>query len=252
MILHAIEAGEGSPVVLLHGLFGSARNFGAVQRELARERRVLALDLRNHGESPHDPHMDYRVMAEDVIETLRAHDAVPCALIGHSMGGKAAMRVALDQPGAINRLVVSDIAPVAYRPAFRAYADAMLGIELRPGLTRGAADAMLAGAVPDPAIRGFLLQNLRTGPAPSWRCNLPAIAAALAAIEGWEAPPGRQYPGPALFVSGSRSDYIRLEHRPVIRALFPATRFVTVKDASHWVHADNPAGFTGVVTAFLS
>ncbi|MBV8524880.1 MAG: alpha/beta fold hydrolase, partial [Acetobacteraceae bacterium] len=110
MILHAIEAGEGSPVVLLHGLFGSARNFGAVQRELAHERRVLALDLRNHGESPHDPQMDYRLMAEDVIETLRAHDATPCALIGHSMGGKTAMRAALDQPGAIDRLIVSDIA----------------------------------------------------------------------------------------------------------------------------------------------
>src|SRR5438270_5889539 len=139
MILHATEAGKGASVVLLHGLFGSARNFGAVQRELARQWRVLALDLRNHGESPHDPHMEYGAMAQDVFETLQAHNALPCALIGHSMGGKTAMRAALDQPGAINRLIVSDIAPVAYPPAFRPYADAMLRIELRPGLTRGAA-----------------------------------------------------------------------------------------------------------------
>jgi pimeloyl-ACP methyl ester carboxylesterase len=252
MILNAIESGSGPTLVLLHGLFGAGRNFGAVQRILSEQFRVLALDLRNHGDSPHDSRMDYGAMAADVLETLRARNALPCALVGHSMGGKAAMRTALQEPAAIARLVVSDIAPVAYPPAFRAYADAMLALALRPGLTRAAADEALAGAIPEPGVRGFLLQNLRPGAQPGWRIGLREIADALPEIEGWSAPPGAVYPGPALFVSGSRSDYIRIEHRPAIRALFPAARFVAVKDAGHWVHADNPAGFAAVVQSFLT
>ncbi|MGE0226872.1 MAG: alpha/beta fold hydrolase, partial [Acetobacteraceae bacterium] len=114
MILHATEAGTGPPVVLLHGLFGMARNLGAVQRALAQRHRVLALDLRNHGASPHAPDMRYTTMARDVLETLEAHDALPAAVIGHSMGGKTAMQLALLWPDAVSRLCVADIAPVAY------------------------------------------------------------------------------------------------------------------------------------------
>jgi esterase len=250
MMLYAIERGEGPPLVLLHGLFGQAGNFGAVQRELAQRFRVLALDLRNHGESPHAGGMDYPTMATDVLETLRAHDALPCALAGHSMGGKAAMALALTSPGAVARLLVADVAPVSYGHGLRRYVDAMRAIPLAPGLTRAAADAALAGAVPDAAMRGFLLQNLRFGERPSWRLGLDEIAAAMPDIEGWPELTGR-YDGPALFIGGARSDYIRPEHRPAIRALFPNARFVTLKDAGHWLHADNPAGFVAVVEAFL-
>jgi pimeloyl-ACP methyl ester carboxylesterase len=252
MILNTVEAGgAGLPVVLLHGLFGAARNFGGIQKRLATRARVLALDLRNHGDSPHAFGSGYAPQAADVLETLRARDALPCVLVGHSMGGKVAMRAALDRPDAVARLLVSDIAPVPYRPAFRGYADAMRSIPLSPELSRAAADAALSAVVPEAGIRGFLLQNLRFGQAPGWRIGLEEIATGLPEIEGWEAGEGDRYDGPTLFVAGARSDHIRAEHRPVIRALFPAARFATVKDAGHWVHADNPEGFLSVLDAFL-
>jgi len=262
MILHAIEFGPTSnpagnpvrtpPVVLLHGLFGQARNFGQIQRALAQRWRVLALDLRNHGASPHAPDMRYATMAADVLETLAALGASPAALIGHSMGGKVAMRAALLRPGAVERLLVADIAPVVYRPHNQPIVAAMQAVPLHDGLTRAAADAVLREAVPAASVRAFLLQNLRLGFPPVWRIGLAEIEAAMAAVEGWDGPADATYSGRALFVAGETSDYIRREDRPVIRALFPAARFVTLKHAGHWVHADNPAGFLAVVEAFLS
>jgi esterase len=251
MILHAVESGAGPPLVLLHGLFGSAQNLGVVQRRLSAHFRVLALDLRNHGGSPHDADMSYSAMSEDVLETLTAHSALPCVLMGHSMGGKVAMRIALARPEAISRLIVADIAPAAYPPAFRPFAAAMGAVPLTPGLTRAQADAALAEAIPDPRIRSFLLQNLKVGAAPAWRLGLAEITAALPSIESWHHPAGQAYRGPTLFVSGARSDYVRPEHRPAIRALFPAARFVAVKNAGHWLHAENPEGLLGVLEAFL-
>ena len=252
MILHAVEAGEGEPVVLLHGLFGMARNLGVVQRALAPRFRVIALDLRNHGASPHAAEMHYAAMAEDVVETLDQRGALPAVLIGHSMGGKAAMLTALTWPGSVMRLLVADIAPVPYEHGNDRLAAALLALPLTPGLTRVAADAALRDAVPAAGVRAFLLQNLAFGAHPHWRIGLPAIAATMRDIEGWSAPDGAVYPGPTLFVSGAGSDYVRPEHRPVIRAMFPAARFVTLKNAGHWLHADNPGGFLGVIEAFLA
>ncbi|MXP62197.1 alpha/beta fold hydrolase [Roseomonas sp. M0104] len=255
MRLRAIEAGEGPkpPLVLLHGLFGQAQNFATVQKALAAARRVVALDLRNHGQSPHGPAMDYPAMAADVAETLAGLGVGSAVVLGHSMGGKVAMTLALAEPALVERLVVADIAPVDYPPAFRAYAAAMRAMPLSPSLTRRTADAALAAAVPDPGVRGFLLQNLRLdSDPPAWRIGLDEIAEALPAIEA--APPlreGVQYGGPTLVLSGENSDYIRAEHRPLFRRLFPAARFATVKGAGHWVHAERPEGFLAAVAAFL-
>ncbi len=251
MILHAVEQGAGPPLVLLHGLFGAARNFGTVQKALANRFRTIALDLRNHGASPHAPDMTYPAMAADVFETLETARALPAVLVGHSMGGKAAMRAALDHAEVVSRLIVADIAPVAYAPHFRDYARAMQAIALSPGLNRAQADEALTAAVPEPAIRAFLLQNLRLGAEPAWRIGLAEIAAALPVIEGWDPPAGAIYPGPALFLAGARSNYIRPEHRAPIRALFPSARFVTLRNAGHWLHADDPGGFVAVIEAFL-
>ena len=253
MILHAHERGEGAPVALLHGLYGQSSNFASVQRRLASHRRVIALDLRNHGASPHAPGMDYPAMAQDVMETLRVLDALPCALIGHSMGGKVAMMAALTAPAEVVRLLIADIAPTAYAhgASHAAYLAAMRGLALPPGLTRAAADAALADAVPEAGVRGFLLQNLRIGEAPSWRLNLAAIEASLPALLGWPAPGRVRYAGPTLFVAGGRSDYIAGDQRTPIRALFPQARFTTLKDAGHWLHADDPDGFVAVTEAFL-
>ena len=153
--------------------------------------------------------------------------------------------------GVVSRLVVVDIAPVAYPPAFRPYAEAMQALPLEPGLTRKAADAALAAAVPAAGVRGFLLQNLDLA-RPAWRIGLGEIAAALAGIEAApELPAGAHFDGPVLVLSGENSDYVREEHRPVFRKLFPAARFGRVTGAGHWVHAEQPAGFLAALGAFL-
>jgi len=251
MILADTTLGDGPPAVLLHGLLGQARNFGAIQRRLAPTNRVIALDLRNHGNSPHAPGMAYPDMADDVLETLAHLDALPCALIGHSMGGKVAMATALAHPSAVSRLLVADIAPVPSPPRFAPILAAMHSLPLPPNLTRATADATLAQTIPDPGMRAFLLQNLAfTGPTPRWKPNLPHLIAGLSDILDWP-PFTHQYPGPTLFLAGATSDYILPEHRPVIRALFPTARFAALKGAGHWLHADNPEGFIAVLQSFL-
>lgn len=252
MILHAREVGAGPPVVLLHGLFGMARNLGVIARGLAPTHRVIALDLRNHGASPHGLPMDYPTMAEDVFETLTALGALPCPVMGHSMGGKVAMIFSLVHPDAVSKLAVSDISPVPYPPRNNPMVAAMQALPLRPGMTRAEADAALAPDIPDDAQRGFLLLNLRLDGTPAWRIGLTEIAAGLPDVESWTAPEGAAYAGPTLFIAGALSAFIRPEHRPAIRTLFPAARFVTLKDAGHWVHVDNPAGFVSVMQAFLA
>ncbi|HEX2940425.1 MAG TPA: alpha/beta fold hydrolase [Rhodopila sp.] len=250
MILKTIQSGDGPPVVLLHGLFGAARNFGAIQRAVAQRFRVIALDMRNHGDSPHGADMRYTTQAEDVRETLDSLGIGPAAIVGHSMGGKAAMALALGHPGHVGRLLVSDIAPVVYEHGNAAIANAMRAIPLSADLTRQQADSALQVAVPRADIRAFLLQNLRFGPGAHWRIGLEEIAAAVPDLEGWPDIAGT-YDGPALFVTGANSDYVLPEHRPIIRARFPKARFVAIKSAGHWVHADNPAGFLSVLEAFL-
>lgn len=253
MTLAATDQGEGPPVALLHGLFGQRGNFGAIQRRLAERFRVIALDLRNHGASPHATTMTYTEMADDVLKTLRAMGGLPARLVGHSMGGKVAMAAALAAPDAVARLCVVDIAPRAYAPGFAPYAAAMAALPLASGMTRGAADRALAGAVPDAGVRAFLLQNLRLdGPSPSWRLNLPAIAAALEDLSAWVPPEQPAFPGPTLFLAGERSDYIRPEDAPAIAARFPAARIATVPGAGHWVHAEAPEAFLGALNPFLA
>lgn len=250
MILNALQAGDGPSVVLLHGLFGAARNFGAIQRALSPRFRVVALDMRNHGDSPHGADMRYPTQAEDVRETLQSLGIEKAAIIGHSMGGKAAMAMALRWPDMVGRVLVSDIAPVIYQHGNTTFTSAMRAIELTPALTRRQADEALAATVADPTLRPFLLQNLIFGRQPHWRIGLEEIAAAIPDLEGWVELPGA-YAGPSLFVSGAQSTYVLPEHRPVIKALFPSARFVAVKNAGHWVHADNPSGFLSVTEAFL-
>jgi pimeloyl-ACP methyl ester carboxylesterase len=257
MRLHDVTLGAAAdrrpPVVLLHGLFGSARNFGALQKSLAaRAMRVIALDLRNHGESPHGADTAYATMAADVVETLSALDALPCRLLGHSMGGKVAMRLALAAPAQVDRLIVADIAPMPYPHGNQRLVEAMRALPLAPGMSRAMAGAALAEAVPDPAIRSFLLLNLRLGGdrPPGWRIGLAELAAGMAPIEGWE-DPGGSYAGPALFLSGGRSGYVPASTHEPIRALFPRAAFAVLPAAGHWLHAEDPAGFLAAILPFL-
>lgn len=263
MILHCVRIGQGTPIVLLHGLFGSAANWGAIQRRLADTHDVLAMDLRNHGASLHDPTMTYPAMAADVADTLAAQGVAAAAILGHSMGGKVAMHLALSHAPLVTRLIVCDIAPVRYPPHFDIIAAALQAIPLHPGLTRAQASAALEPTVPDPALRGFLLQNLRFTAPPAWRIGLGEIAAALPDISDWtghgaydgptydgptyDAP---TYDGPVLVLRGERSDYILPEHRPLFRALFPRARFATLRGAGHWLHAEAPEAFLETIRPF--
>lgn len=257
MQLNAISLGEPAdglpPVVLLHGLFGSARNWGQHQKTLAAAgRQVIAMDLRNHGESPHGPVMSYGTMADDVAETLAGLGIARCRLLGHSMGGKVAMRLALARPDRVARLVIADIAPQVYAHGNGDLVAAMKSLALSPGMTRAEASAALAERIPDPMIRSFLLLNLRLGTQRpnGWRIGLEELGAAIPVLEGWESGPGR-YSGPALFISGSRSHYVTQEARPAIRDLFPAVRFMELEGAGHWLHVDDPVGFIAAITPFL-
>jgi len=253
VILHGTDIGAGPPVALLHGLFGRSQNLGLLARRLSSRFRVLSLDLRNHGASPHTPGMAYPAMAQDVLETLAACTALPVALLGHSMGGKVAMLAALTQPDAVSRLVVADIAPVAYRHHNAAISASLQALDLIPGMSRSQADSALAPQVTDPAVRGFLLQNLSLGQAPFWRIGLDEIAAGMADIEGFpDMPAGSCYHGPALFLRGGRSEYVQQEAMPAISRLFPTARLETIADAGHWLHADQPAAFAASVEKFFS
>jgi len=243
-------------LVILHGLFGNGRNWSAIAKRLARDGWVvLTPDLRNHGASPWDDTMTYPAMAADVRDMVsRESPTQPAVIIGHSMGGKAAMRLALDSPDQTRALVVVDAAPVTYRHDLAHLAQALRALPLATLRRRSEADTALADRVPDPAVRAFLLQNLDIsgdGP-PRWRPNLDVLIDSMDAIAGWpETPPGVRYDGPTLILAGGRSDYVRPSHAEAITALFPAARQETVPDAGHWVHAEQPEAFLSAVTRFL-
>jgi len=254
MKLPVTSYGEsGSPVVVMHGLFGSGRNWMTAARRLATEHRVYAFDLRNHGGSPHTDTMSYPEMAQDVVETISGLGVGPVGLVGHSMGGKTAMLTALRHPEVVDRLVVVDAAPVAYPPAFVAYAQAMRTADLSNIQRRAEVDAQLAEAVPTPGTRAFLLQNLiLDDQGARWRPNLPVIEAALPAISGWPEDENGSYAGPTLFVFGGKSDYVQLEYRESIERYFPQVQYAEIPEAGHWVHAERLDDFLAAVTPFLA
>ncbi|MFN0116528.1 MAG: alpha/beta fold hydrolase [Paracoccaceae bacterium] len=238
------------PLIILHGLFGSARNWGAIARGLASDRLVVTPDMRNHGESFRAPSQSYREMAGDVAELAASLAPARPDVLGHSMGGKAAMVLALTRPDLVGRLIVADIAPVAYAHSHAGLIRAMQGLDLAGVTRRSEADRRLAATVPDPATRAFLLQSLDlASDPPRWRLNLPVLLGEMHRITGWPAVSGR-FESPALFLSGERSDYVRPEHRDPILALFPQARFEVLAGAGHWLHADRPREFEAAVRAF--
>ncbi len=245
------EQGAGEPLVILHGLFGSARNWQSVAASLAASHRVVSVDLRNHGQSPHSESMNYELMAADVLELMNRLQLPAATLVGHSMGGKVAMVAALAAPGRCTRLVVVDIAPVDYGARYSDMLDAMLAIPLAHLQDRAHAERLLAAAVPAADTRRFLLQNLAADNGGyRWRIDLGALRAALGEIGGFPASSAR-YPGPALFLRGERSAAVQPDHQPRIRELFPLASFATVPNAGHWPHADQPAFFLALLRDFL-
>ena len=241
-----------APVVLIHGLFGQGRNLGRIQRELAAERRTVAFDLRNHGASPHGP-MQLEQMAGDIEDSMAAVGLESAVVIGHSLGGKTAMATALLYPKRVRRLLVADIAPVAYRHANIGFARAMKAMRLTRGMTRAEADKRLAEAIPDRGVRDLLLQNLMVGEAPGWRIGLDEIIASVADAEGWpDFGPDASYAGRTLFLRAENSHYVLPEHEGAIRRFFPRATIATLRDAGHWLHADRPDDFARIVLDFVA
>ncbi len=258
---HPAASPSGAPPLLIaHGLFGSARNWGVIARRLADTRDTLAVDMRNHGTSPRFPTQSYPEMAADLAEVIAAEQTgsggAPMDVLGHSMGGKAAMVLALTRPELVRRLVVADIAPVVYTHDQTRNVAAMRAMDLTPPpsghFTRAEADSRLARTVEDPGLRAFFLQSLDLrGHPPHWRLNLDVLEAEMPKIVGWPGTQGR-FDGPALFLTGALSGYVQPEHRPVIRALFPNARFAKIPEAAHWLHADKPRAFEETVRIFLT
>ena len=252
--LHTTTLGEaGSPVVFCHGLFGQGKNWTHVGKALAAAHRVTLVDMPNHGQSAWTERLDYVEMADAVARVIEE----PATLVGHSMGGKAAMLAALRHPERVERLVVVDVSPVAYRSAdeFRGFIDAMQAIDLGSLASRAEADAALADAVPNPGVRAFLLTNLRRasdaeGGGWRWLPNLEVLRRDLDVLRGFPETDA-VYEGPVLWIGGADSGYVRDEFREAMEARFPNVRRVTVKGAGHWVHSEQPAVTIGLLQRFL-
>jgi esterase len=241
---------QNRPLLIAHGLFGSARNWNVAARNLATTRDVVTVDMRNHGESAWMPTHTYADLAADLAEVIRAMGA-PMDVLGHSMGGKAAMMLALTTPDLVGQLVVGDIAPVPYTHDNTHHITAMRALPMVP-MTRSYADKTLTPLVPDPSLRAFFLQSLdlRSSP-PRWRLNLDVLQTYMPQVVGWPETHG-QFHGRTLFLSGGKSSYVLPEYRDAIRALFPHARFVKIPDAGHWLHAEAPRAFEATVDVFLS
>ncbi|MBO3093630.1 alpha/beta fold hydrolase [Cellulomonas dongxiuzhuiae] len=247
----------GAPVVFLHGLFGQGRNFTQIAKGLLPEYRSLLVDLPNHGRSAWTDRFDYASTADLVADHVRAGFAAdgPVHVVGHSMGGKVAMLLALRHPDLVDRLVVADIAPASggSQGEFAHLLDSLAAIDLTTVTRRGEADEQLAARVDDARVRGFLLQNLRAADGGfRWQANLDLLRRDLSEIGGFPDVGDAAFDRPVLWVAGDRSDYVLPEHGPAMRRLFPRTTLVTLKGAGHWVHSEQPEAFVSVLRTFLA
>ena len=252
MKLHFRTLGAGAPLIVLHGLLGSLDNWQPLGRRFAAHFKVWAVDLRNHGQSPHSADVSYDAMAADLEEFMRTHGQTRVHLLGHSMGGKVAMQFALRHPDRVEKLVVVDISPRAYPPRHERALAALLALDLHQFQRREQLDAELANAVDDAEVRQFLLKNAGRDAHGGfrWKANVRGLLENYERLTGAvtsETPCDR----PALFVSGEKSDYVAAADNELIRRLFPHAEFRMIADAGHWVHADQPEAVFVAVLKFL-
>jgi esterase len=246
------QAGQGQPLIILHGLFGSSDNWYSLSKIFAERFTVYTVDQRNHGQSPHSDDFNYKLLTEDLEEFLVEHSIVNPIVIGHSMGGKTAMNLAIKNPQAIEKLIVVDIAPKAYPIHHDRILDGLMAIPLHSILSRTEAERILMDYVAELDVRQFLLKNLsRNGQGQfEWKINLTAIKDHIEEIGA-----GMQYAGsfnrPTLFINGAKSNYITPNDNQLIVDLFPLVSWHTL-DTGHWVQAEKPAEFIQTVLNFLS
>jgi len=252
MLLNYQIAGEGKPLIILHGLFGSLGNWNNPIKSLSSAYQVITVDLRNHGRSPHCDAMDYTLMAADIVELMKHLDISKAHILGHSMGGKVAMQLALNYPELIDKLIIVDIAPVAYGAHHEDVFKGLFAVDLKTLKSRSEADKQLSEHIDDVAVRAFLLTNLYRAHSKefAWRMNLQAIYNEYNHISA--APAGNQYPKPTLFIKGANSDYLIADYKDAVLNLFPASKYKVILNAGHWPHAEKPAEFSQLVMDYLA
>ena len=248
------EFGSGQPVIILHGLFGQSDNWVTVGRRIADQFHVYIPDQRNHGQSPHASIHSFPAMADDLAEFIDEHSIENPIIIGHSMGGKTAMTYALENAGAVKKLVVIDISPRRYpeRKIHTQVISQMMSIDLDSVTTRTEVEKILDSQISDSRVRMFIMKNLyyKIHGKLAWRLNLEAINQSMDLLfDGVSS--DNTYPGPALFVRGGKSDYITDSDIPLIEKLFPSAIIKTIPGASHWVHADAPGELCYLLSSFL-
>lgn len=241
--------GTARPLLIVHGLYGSGRNWGVIAKRLSDRGPTITPDMRNHGLSPRHATHSYPDLADDLAELI-THIGGPVDLCGHSMGGKAAMALALTQPELIRKLIIADIAPVAYAHTQQGMIDAMRTVDLTTLTKRSDAHDQLAAAGIDPSLQSFFTQSLDV-PNQTWRLNLDTLETEMPKIIGWPDTLTGPFDNPTLFLSGGASDYVLPDHRPKIRALFPKARFAKLPGAGHWLHAEKPREFEASLRVFL-
>nr|WP_170327038.1 alpha/beta fold hydrolase [Ruegeria arenilitoris] len=247
-IIHG-EPTANPPLLIAHGLYGSARNWGVIARRLADERQVVAVDMRNHAYSMWIDQHSYPELANDLAEVIE-HFGGEADVVGHSMGGKAAMTLALQHGHLVRKLVVADIAPVTYTHSQIQFIEAMRAVDFSKIERRSDAAQQLADQGVEPTLQSFFTQSLDIK-GKRWLLNLDVLAAEMPKIMGFPELDG-SWDGPALFLSGGDSEYVLPEHRNLIRALFPAAKFAKIPGAGHWLHAEKPREFEAAVRAFLN
>ena len=251
MKLHFRTYGTGEPLIILHGVFGSADNWQTLGKEFSADYKVYLVDQRNHGGSPHSDDFGYGVMADDILELMLSENIDRAHFLGHSMGGKTAMTFASYYPEKVNKLIVVDIAPKHYPPHHESIFRAFRSLKLDLIKSRQQADEEMAYRVSNPGVRQFLLKNLtREGDQFIWKLNLDVIEQNAHKIgealheEDW-------FNGHVLFLAGDNSDYILPEDEEGIRSHFPNAVIKTVPGAGHWVHAEQPRTLSRLVIDFL-
>lgn len=253
MELNFKSFGQGEPVIILHGMFGTLDNWQTLAKKLAENYLVYIVDLRNHGKSPHDDEFSYKIMANDVKEFMEANWIFEAAVIGHSMGGKVAMQLAYEYPDMVTKLVVVDIAPKKYVGNHQTIFEAMFALDLDTLESRTIADEQLATRIKEYGVRQFLLKNLHINKETakySWKMNLPVIYEQYQHILDHTLS-GEPYDGETIFVNGAKSNYVNVEELPAYQKFFPHATIKTVADAGHWVHAEKPKELLVILNDFL-
>ena len=236
-------------LLIVHGLYGSARNWSVISKRMSDSRRVIAVDQRNHGDSPWFDTHSYLDMAQDLAQVVE-HNGAPMDIVGHSMGGKAAMILALTRPDLVKRLLVADIAPVAYGHDQSQYIQAMQSIDLTHMEKRSEVAQALSKHVTDPALQSFFTQSLDLGNK-RWKLNLDVLQRDMHHVLGFPEVTG-SFDKPTLFLSGANSQYVLPDHRPKIKALFPNAVFAKIPNAGHWLHAEKPRAFEQTLSVFFN